>query len=238
MSDNIGTAPSNKVHAAQPAGGPPTEHSLLSRRDVLRYGALGAAMAALTLGGAKHPAPGPTGEARPEPYVRKRFSVSRPITLTYWVWAGASVHQAGFNAVKKGFAKDFGNVDLDIVTFGGGDQGVAEKLGLALSAHSTLPTIVELNYIEVPQFAQKGVLTDLADVFGPVEASLFEGAKQIAQYQHQYVDFPFELKGKMFFYRQDLFESAGIDPTTIPTMTKSEFIAMASNSPPSTPVST
>ena len=58
---------------------------------------------------------------------RRTFAAAKPISLTVWVWAGASVSQAGYKAVQKTYKKQLGNVNLDITTFTGGDAGNAEK---------------------------------------------------------------------------------------------------------------
>ena len=198
----------------------------LSRRDVLRYGALGAAGALLGVSRLRADWRGATSLLAHDRPSRQTFAAGKPIALTVWVWAGASVSQAGYNAVQKTYKKEFGNVNLDITTFNGGDAGNAERFGLALSGHTTLPDILYLNYIEVPEFANKGVLINLDSYFKPVEGDLYAGAQTVAQVNGQYVTFPIQLNGKMFYYREDLFESAGIDVSSIPNMTEAEFIQM------------
>ena len=198
----------------------------LSRRDVLRYGVLGAAGAVLGLSRLGADLRGAARFVAHDGAGRRTFAAAKPISLTVWVWAGASVSQAGYNAVQKTYRKALGNVNLDIKTFTGGDAGNAEKFSLALSGHTTLPDILYLNYIEVPEFANKGVLINLDSYFKPVASDLYAGAQTVAQVNGQYVTFPIQLNGKIYYYRQDLFESAGIDVSSIPNMTTAEFIQM------------
>ena len=75
---------------------------------------------------------------------------------------------------------------------------MAKAFRLALAAHKNLPDAIQLNYTEVPEFAQAGVLRDLSDVFAPVKNDLYAGALQIAQYNGKFVAFPFEVKSKLY----------------------------------------
>jgi maltose-binding protein MalE len=206
---------------------PTAQEGLMSRRDLLRTGAMGVVGAAVGLAGLKNGIFGLGDQpAKETASSRWSFATTKPISLNIWIWAGQSVEQAGFDAVKAANPKDFGNVDLNFTVFNGGDQQCAEKFSLALSGHTTLPDLLTLNYIEVPEFAGTGVISNLNDVFKPVENGLYAGTKLTAQVNGQYVDIPQQLNAKLFYYRQDLFEGAGIDPATIPAMTQSEFIAM------------
>lgn len=148
---------------------------------------------------------------------------SKAVALNLWLWAGGPANQTAFNNVAKA-SSDLKNVtvnDPQVVT--GGDYGVAQKLNLALSSHSELPDIVMLNYTEVPQFAALGALADISSAVSSVESDLYDGVKTILGYDGKMVAFPLDIKSKLFFYRADLFEQAGIDATAIKTM--DDFIA-------------
>jgi ABC-type glycerol-3-phosphate transport system substrate-binding protein len=203
----------------------PTRHNEVSRRDVLRFGTLGvgAAFGLSRLGGQLRGASGSVGGPEAS---RPTFAVKKPISLTLWNWAGTSITENQFAAVKAAMGKKYSNVTLDVKTYTGGDAGIAEKLNLALTAHTTLPDIVFLNYIEVPEFAVKGAIMNLGDYYKHVQGKLYAGAEAVAKVNGEYFAVANELKSKLFYYRKDLFESAGIDSASIPNMSVAEYIQM------------
>jgi multiple sugar transport system substrate-binding protein len=180
----------------------------LSRRSVLKYGSIGAA--ALGLAG--------RGIATPRSATRSSRAGARNSsdTLTIWTWAGASVLQAGFNAVKA-TSSDFTGFSANIQTVAANDYATAEKFSLALSGGTALPDILQLNYTEMPQFAAAGVLEDLSAAYAPYKSDLYAGALQVAQYNGKFYAIPESLNPKLFYYRSDLFAEAKIDPSSIQT---------------------
>jgi ABC-type glycerol-3-phosphate transport system substrate-binding protein len=179
----------------------------LSRRSVLKYGSIGAA--ALGLAACSSAAkPGATGGSG--------AGAGKSGTLTIWTWAGASVLQAGFNAVKA-TSKDFAGFKANIQTVAANDYATAEKFSLALSGGTALPDILQLNYTEMPQFAAAGVLEELSSAYAPYSADLYAGALQVAKYNGSFYAFPGSLNPKLFYYRSDLFAEAKIDPSSIQT---------------------
>ena len=185
----------------------------LSRRSVLKYGSIGAAALGLAAcsSNAKPGATGGTGT-----------TVAKSGTLTIWTWAGASILQSAFDAVKT-TSKDFSGWKTNIQTVASNDYATAEKFSLALSGGTTLPDILQLNYTEMPQFAAAGVLEDLSAAYGPYSSDLYAGALQVAKYNGRFYAFPGSLNPKLFYYRSDLFAEAKIDPSSIHTV--DDFIA-------------
>jgi multiple sugar transport system substrate-binding protein len=185
----------------------------LSRRSVLKYGSIGAAalgLAACGSSGQSSTSSGSgTGGATAE-------------TLTIWTWAGASILQSAFNAVKA-TSKDFAGFKTNIQTVAANDYATAEKFSLALSGGTALPDILQLNYTEMPQFAAAGVLEELSAAYAPYSADLYAGALQVAKYNGAFYAFPESLNAKLFYYRADLFAEAKIDPSSIQTV--DDFIA-------------
>jgi multiple sugar transport system substrate-binding protein len=176
----------------------------LSRRSVLKYGSIGAA--ALGLAACSSAAPSTKGSS----------GAGKSDTLTIWTWAGASVLQAGFNAVKA-TSKDFAGFKANIQTVAANDYATAEKFSLALSGGTALPDILQLNYTEMPEFAAHGVLEDLSAAYAPYSADLYAGALQVAKYNGNFYAIPESLNPKLFYYRSDLFAEAKIDPSSIQT---------------------
>jgi multiple sugar transport system substrate-binding protein len=181
----------------------------LSRRSVLKYGSIGAA-AALGLAAC-------SSSASPSGNSSTGTSGVESGTLTIWTWAGASILQSAFNAVKA-TSKDFAGLKTNIQTVAANDYATAEKFSLALSGGTPLPDILQLNYTEMPQFAAAGVLEELSAVYAPYSADLYAGALQVAKYNGGYYAFPESLNPKLFYYRSDLFAEAKIDPSSIETV--------------------
>lgn len=179
-------------------------HTKISRRDALKYGVASAATLALASCDSSGSAAGSNG--------------SNGGTLQGWIWAGATIQQKAFNAVAAAYPSTFKNVKLNLTTIANGDSGVAQQLSLALAAHKNIPDFLMLNYTEVPQFAEAGVLEDLSKVINPVKNDFYAGAQQISTYNGTSVAFPWELKSKLFYYRADLFEQVGIDVDKIVTV--------------------
>jgi ABC-type glycerol-3-phosphate transport system substrate-binding protein len=94
----------------------------LSRRSVLKYGSIGAA---LTLAGC-------SSTAQPSTSSSPGTGGATSETLTIWTWAGASIIQSGFNAVKE-TSKDFAGFKTNIQTVASNDYATAEKFSLAPS---------------------------------------------------------------------------------------------------------
>jgi multiple sugar transport system substrate-binding protein len=180
----------------------------LSRRSVLKYGSIGAA--ALGLAAC-------SSAAQPSANSSSGTGGAKSGTLTIWTWAGASILQSAFNAVKA-TSKDFAGLTANIQTVAANDYATAEKFSLALSGGTTLPDILQLNYTEMPQFAAAGVLEELSAVYAPYASDLYAGALQVAKYNGGFYAIPESLNPKLFYYRSDLFAQAGIDPSSIQTV--------------------
>jgi multiple sugar transport system substrate-binding protein len=191
-------------------------HAAPSRRSFLKYGAMGAVGTGLALAGCSSSST-PTSAALPG-------SDAESGTLTVWTWAGGASYQSGYEAVIAAYPKEFKGVKINVTTPVTGDFLMAEKLNLALSGHTTLPDIVQLNYTELSQFASAGVLENL-DAFFPasVENNLYAGASAVSLYGNTHYAFPHQLNGKLFYYRADMFQQAGIDAQAIQTV--DDFIA-------------
>lgn len=109
-------------------------------------------------------------------------------------------------------------VDIEVELGGSGDGDVAQKLRLALASGNDLPDIIRLNYTQLPEFAEAGVLEPLGDYFIAYEDDIIDAAKSVMQYNGEYTAFPREIKPKVWFYRADIFEECGIDPYDIKTI--------------------
>lgn len=107
--------------------------------------------------------------------------------------------------------------EIEWVVGGEGDSDVAQSVRLALSSGEYVADFVQLNYTQVPEFAESGVLTDISDTVDAYAENIAEGALKLTNYKDDMVTFPFELKPRVWYYRSDIFEEAGIDVSQIKT---------------------
>ncbi len=138
-----------------------------------------------------------------------RFQAATPLR---WVsWGGAK----GITKISDAIAKQLPDIAakyaVQVVDGGQGDQDVASLVRLSLASGQNIPDIVQLNRTQVTEFAAAGELLALDDIYGPLKDDVYAGALDLAKVGDSFVAFPFELKSKLFYYRGDLFEKAGID---------------------------
>lgn len=115
-------------------------------------------------------------------------------------------------------------IEIEVVLGGSGDYDVAQKLRLGLAANEPLPDMVRLNYTQLAEFAEAGILMDISKYVAPYEDNIIDGAKELMKYDGTYYAFPREIKPKVWFYRTDIFEECGIDVTAVKTV--DDFIAV------------
>lgn len=130
--------------------------------------------------------------------------------LTYVVWggtAGPAKEYATITSVYPDMAKQY---SLSLISAGTGDGEVANSLRLALAAGKNIPDIVALNRIQLAEFVEAGEVADLTEAFAPVKDDLYAGALNLVTYNGKVMAFPRELKSKLFYYRGDMFDKAGI----------------------------
>ena len=106
---------------------------------------------------------------------------------------------------------------------GAGDTDVANKLRLQLAARSNIPDIVQLNYSGLPQFATQGVLADLTGPMKRFSVNMTPAARKLSTYKGKMFAVPYEVKTKLWFFRKDMFDAAGINPASI--RSTADFIA-------------
>ncbi len=144
--------------------------------------------------------------------------------LQYMVWGRPDGVNWSYLALSRAYPDDAKRYSVQPVIGGSGDVQVAQKLRLMLSAgDNDLPDIVALNRTEVPEFAAADLLYDMTDLMKPFADDMIDTAKQLATVDGKMVALPVSLKPKVWFYRQDVFQKAGVDPDKIATF--DDFIA-------------
>lgn len=143
--------------------------------------------------------------------------------IRWMVWGSPDGWNDKINILYETYPEYAEKYDIQVEVGGKSDGEVAQKLRLALSAGTDIPDIVQFNYSGMLGFAAMDVLYDLTASMASYADDLLGGAKQLIQYQGKTVAFPVFLKSKLWFYRKDMFDQAGIDPAQI--VTEDDFIA-------------
>lgn len=138
--------------------------------------------------------------------------------LRLMVWGNTDNEAKTTQAVLAAYPDLAAMIDIEVIVGGANDAESANKFRLALSANDGIPDIVMLNYTQVPEFANAGVLEDISAVVEPYAADIIPGILSIMSYGDQMIAFPYDAKPKYWFYRADMFAAAGLDVTAIKTV--------------------
>lgn len=108
--------------------------------------------------------------------------------------------------------------DVEVVVGGPGDPEVSNKFRLSLASNTYIADAILLGGMQIPEFAEAGAIEDLTSVFDPYKDKVLPSAVTVGSYKGKVVSFPYELKPKLWFYRKDMFDAAGIDATSVKTV--------------------
>lgn len=147
------------------------------------------------------------------------------VKLTMMVWGNIDDYTPSNEVLLKDFPEMAEKVEFEVVLGGSGDSDVAEKLRLMLASGEELPDLIRLNYTQFPEFADAGILYDMSAAIAPYEDDIIDAAKELMKWNGTYYAVPQEVKPKVWFYRTDIFEDCGVNPSEIKTL--EEFITAA-----------
>ncbi len=173
----------------------------MSRRGLLGLGgALGAA-ALLSACGSSSTDPGSD-------------SASTPAKLRVWFMKD-SVSDKAQKWLTDEFAKKFPGSSLVIEQQD--FDGIVPKLQTALASPESTPDLIELGNTQAPTFCAVGALADLSDLKSELGGSdLTQSLVDLGTFNGKLFAAPFYAGSRIFIYRKDFFESAGIAvPTTL-----------------------
>jgi len=190
-----------------------------SRRRAFSVGLVPLVLALLTgCAGTQSAAPTSTAPSTPAPATTSSSTppaASGPIVLQ--AWGDVTGQQTMWEQYVATFPDKAKGQTFQAVSAGANDADAVAKLRLQLSSGQDIPDIVQLNYSAVAEFAQAGVLADLGSLTTSYAANVTQAAQTLMKYNGTVVALPFEVKEKLWFYRSDLFQAAGIDPTQVKT---------------------
>jgi multiple sugar transport system substrate-binding protein len=182
----------------------------INRRDMMKLMGAGATTAALAACAPPAAAPSGGGEEAAAP------AGEIPV-LQYMRWGGVDRAQERINNVMEMFPEMSEMYSVEAVSPGQHDAEVYQAFRLGLASGEELPTMIQMNYIGVPEFASAGVLTDITEWVDPYADDMLSGTKVMANYEGRSVTVPSSSKTKIWYYRADMFDEAGIDAAAVKT---------------------
>ena len=144
-------------------------------------------------------------------------------TVRIMIWGSAETPQQMMDEVMAQNPELAAKVNVEFYVAGQGDPECAEKIRLGLAANESVADVVRLNYTQLAEFAREGVLLSMEDIVAPVRDDMLEGYRLLTEYDGECLAVPGSIKAKLWYYRTDIFEQAGVDPTQIKTL--DDFIA-------------
>ncbi len=148
------------------------------------------------------------------------------ITMEMAVWNSVETYEKINAALMEQFPEIKNKVDIEVVIEGDGDAGVAQKMRLLLGAHEELPDMVRINYAQYEEFASAGLLYDMSKAVEPYKEDIIPSVLEMMTGEDGGIYcLPQEAKPKIWYYRTDIFEKAGVDPTQVKTV--DEYIEAA-----------
>jgi multiple sugar transport system substrate-binding protein len=153
-----------------------------------------------------------TGVAASQPTRSATFGVNAKGTVQFWQRAATS--GVGVALVKEFNATHPG---LKVVLSQTSPNQDTTKLATAIRAHS-VPDVVGLNDIDVPQFSRVGAFMDITPYVNalPFKSALSPGHLALAKYKGKYYGVPYLGDLSVLWYNKKLFSQAGLDPNKPP----------------------
>ena len=111
-------------------------------------------------------------------------------------------------------------VEIEVVSGGNGEIDLLETMRKLVASNSVdeMPDIFTCNWAEVPEYYAMGICEDLGPVYEEIGDQIIDLVVNLMQYNGFYMGFPVDIKTKMWTYRKDMFEAAGVDVTQVKTM--------------------
>lgn len=186
----------------------------MSRRALLKL--MGSSVMAIGVAACAAPAPGGTAS---EP-----AADAGPVTLRVMVWGGAENAETRDRAVRGVYPELDEQSKVEVVVGGAGDFEVADAVRLALAAGTDIPNIVQFNRTQIAEFAAAKELLELEEAWGAYKDDMYAGAVDLCMYEGSLVCYPYEVKSKVFHYRQDMLDGMGV--STADMKTTGDFLAI------------
>ena len=182
-----------------------TDQRTISRRGLLRASGLGAAGLALAACAAPAAAPAAEESAADTSAAPSQEPVS--VSLISW-----------WNHPFRDLLPAFNDIHPDIeVEFIDSGQGYAEKVMTAMATGTELTDIVGSQDYNLPKWAATGGLSDLTDLMAPHVDRIVPYKLSLGTHEGKNYGVPWDGSPCLLYYRRDITEEYGVDPTAIST---------------------
>lgn len=141
------------------------------------------------------------------------------VSMTMGVWNSVETYEQLNDELLKQFPEMASKLDIAVTIEGDGDAGVAEKIRLLLASGEPLPDLVRLNYTQFAEFQSAGLLYDMSAAVEPYKADIIPAVLELMTGEDGGIYcLPQEVKPKIWYYRTDIFEKAGVNPDDVDTV--------------------
>jgi ABC-type glycerol-3-phosphate transport system substrate-binding protein len=144
-------------------------------------------------------------------------------TLRVMIWGSTESANEYLKYFYEQFPDFAAKCDVEYSVGGSGDDTCAEKMRLALVAGESIADINQLNYTQIAEFVRAGALMELDDLLAPVRNDMLTGFRLLSEYEGKAYAVPASIKAKLWFYRKDIFDQAGVNPADVKNL--DDFIA-------------
>lgn len=151
----------------------------------------------------------------------KKSSTNEKVTIKLMEWdSGVDNAKTEWDVFLDTFPEYKDKVDIEIVTGGSGPIDIMEMMRkmTASGEQEEMPDIITCNWAQVPEYYDMGIIRDVTDVYDEHGDEILPGVMNLMKYEDQYMGFPAEVKTKIWAYRKDMFEAAGVDPNACKTV--------------------
>lgn len=169
----------------------------------------------------QEPAPAETAEPAAETQPEQDASSDEKVKITIMEWDSGVAHTNDeFNVFFETFPEYRDKVEIEVVTGGSGPEDIVATMRKMTAAGETenMPDIITCNWAQVPEYYEMGIIRDVSDVYAEYGDQINDGVVNLMQYKEQYMGFPAEVKCKIWAYRKDMFEAAGVNPADVKTV--------------------
>ena len=140
------------------------------------------------------------------------------VAMEMAVWNSVETYEQINDALLAQFPEIAEQADIEVVIEGDGDTGVAQKMRLLLGSGEELPDMVRVNCAQFAEFESAGLLYDLSEAVEPYKDDIIPAVLDMMTGEDGGIYcLPQEAKPKVWYYRTDVFEQAGVDPAEVKT---------------------
>ena len=141
------------------------------------------------------------------------------VTMEMAVWNSVETYEQINAALIEQFPEIGEKADIEVVIEGDGDTGVAQKMRLLLGSGEELPDMVRVNYAQFAEFESAGLLYDMSAAIEPYRDDIIPAVLEMMTGEDGGIYcLPQEAKPKVWYYRTDVFEQAGVNPDDVKTV--------------------